>query len=53
MGRTIEFNDVFQDIPVCHRGKTIDRTFEKIVLPISQDEINANPALENQQNLGY
>ena len=53
MGRTIEFNDDFQDIPVSHRGKTIDRTFEKIVLPISQDEINANPALENQQNPGY
>ena len=53
MGRTIEFNDDFQDIPVSHRGKTIDRTFEKIVLPISQDEINANPALESQQNPGY
>ena len=52
MGRTIEFNDDFQDIPVSHRGKTIDRTFEKIVLPISQDEINANPALENKQSPG-
>lgn len=53
MGRTIKFNDDFQDIPVSYRGKTIDRTFEKIVLPISQDEINANSALESQQNPEY
>lgn len=53
MNKTIEFNDDFQDVPVSHRAKTIDRTFEKIVLPISQDEINANPALESQQNKGY
>lgn len=51
--RTIEFNDDFQDVPVSHRDKTIDRTFYKIVLPISQDEINANPALADQQNPGY
>lgn len=53
MNKTIEFNDDFQDVPVSQRAKTIDRTFEKIVLPISQDEINANPALESQQNKGY
>lgn len=51
--RTIEYNDDFQDVPVSHRDKTIDRTFYKIVLPISQDEINANPALADQQNPGY
>ncbi|MCD8092958.1 MAG: RagB/SusD family nutrient uptake outer membrane protein [Bacteroides sp.] len=53
MNKTIEFNDDFQDVPVSHREKTIDRTFGKIVLPISQDEINANPTLKNQQNEGY
>lgn len=53
MNKTIEFNDDFQSVPVSHREKTIDRTFGKIVLPISQDEINANPALKSQQNEGY
>ena len=53
MNKTIEFNDDFQDVPVSHREKTIDRTYGKIVLPISQDEINANPALKSQQNEGY
>ena len=53
MNKTIEFNDDFQSVPVSHREKTIDRTFGKIVLPISQDEINANPALKEQQNEGY
>jgi|AGTN01.3.fsa_nt_gi SusD family. len=51
--KTIEFNDDFQDIPVSNRNKTIDRTFYKIVLPISQDEINANPAIGDQQNSEY
>lgn len=53
LNRTIEFNDDFQNISVSQRDKTIDRTFQKIVLPISQDEINANPALASQQNPGY
>lgn len=53
MNKTIEFNDDFQDVPVSKRTKTIDRTFGKIVLPISQDEINANPALKDQQNTAY
>lgn len=51
--KIIEFNDDFQDIPVSTRNKTIDRTFYKIVLPISQDEINVNPAIGDQQNSGY
>lgn len=51
--KTIEFNDDFQDVPVSTRPKTINRTFGKIVLPISQDEINANPALANEQNPAY
>jgi hypothetical protein len=40
-------------LAVTGREKTIDRTFGKIVLPISQDEINANPALADQQNAAY
>lgn len=49
----ITFNDEFGGITVSHRPKTIDRTFEKVILPIPQDEINANPGLEAQQNPGY
>ncbi len=51
--KTIEFNDDFQGIPVSKREKTINRTFGKIVLPISQDEMNANPALRSEQNEAY
>lgn len=53
LNQTIEFNDDFQDVPISQREKTIDRTFSKIVLPIPQDEINANPAISEQQNPGY
>jgi tetratricopeptide (TPR) repeat protein len=49
----ITFNDEFGGITVSHRSKTIDRTFQKVILPIPQDEINANPGLEPQQNPGY
>ena len=49
----ITFNDEFGGITVPHRTKTIDRTFPKVILPIPQDEINANPGLEAQQNPGY
>lgn len=51
--QTIEYNDDFQNVPVTRRGKTIDRTYYGIVLPISQDELNANPAMAQQQNAGY
>jgi starch-binding outer membrane protein, SusD/RagB family len=51
--KTITYNDNFQDVPVSSRTKSIDRTFGKIVLPISQDEINANAALKDQQNSAY
>ena len=51
--KTIEFNDDFQGVPVSKREKTLDRTFNKIVLPISQSEINANPALADEQNEAY
>lgn len=49
----ITFNDEFGGITVPHRPKTITRSFEKTILPIPQDEINANPGLEAQQNPGY
>jgi starch-binding outer membrane protein, SusD/RagB family len=49
----ITFNDDFGSITVTSRLKTITRTFEKVLLPIPQDEINANPGLQAQQNPGY
>lgn len=51
--QTIVFDDEQNDIPVTKRAKSIDRTFGKIVLPIDQDEINANPAIAGQQNEAY
>lgn len=55
LNRTIEFNDEFISpaVVITHRTKTIDRTFYKIVLPISQEERDANPAIVPQQNTGY
>lgn len=49
----ITYNDDLADVPVAHRDKTIDRNFYKTLLPISQAEINANPAIGDQQNPGY
>lgn len=40
-------------VTIQHREKTIDRTFYRTILPIPEDEINANPALREQQNPGY
>jgi starch-binding outer membrane protein, SusD/RagB family len=53
LNQQITFNDDFGSITVPSRPKTIDRTFQKVILPIPQDEINANPGLEAQQNTGY
>jgi len=50
---SIEYNDDLAGIAVSTRPKTIDRTFGKIVLPIDQSEINANPTLKDQQNEAY
>ncbi len=50
---SITFDDALGSIPTIHREKTIDRTFYKTILPISIDEINANPEIEAQQNPGY
>lgn len=53
LNQSITYNDDFGGVPVSQRPKTIDRTFPKIVLPISQNEINANPGLAAEQNPGY
>ena len=53
LNKTITYNDEFGGITVSARPKSIDRTFSKTLLPISQAEINANPGLEAQQNAGY
>ncbi len=53
LNKSITFNDEFGGITVSARPKTIDRTFPKTILPIPQDEINANPGLKDQQNPGY
>lgn len=53
LNKTIEFNDEFPGLTVPHRPKTIDRSFYKAILPISQAEINANPPIGLQQNPQY
>jgi hypothetical protein len=55
LNRTIEFNDEFitPAVVIIHRDKTITRDFYKIILPISQGELDANPAIASQQNPGY
>lgn len=53
LNKSVTYDDEFGSVPNSHRPKTIDRTFDKIILPISQDEINANPGLQAQQNPGY
>ncbi len=53
LNKTIMFDDAFQGISVPTRESSITRAFYKTILPISQDEINANPPIEAQQNPGY
>lgn len=55
LGWQIELNDelIQPAIAIPHRDKIIDRTFYKTILPIAQDEIDANPAIGEQQNPGY
>lgn len=53
-GEKIEFNDEIMGIDCPHRDKVIDtKSYHKIVLPISTDELNSNPTLRTQQNPGY
>lgn len=53
--KSITFNDefIFPVVEITHREKTIDRTFYKAILPIPDEEINANPPIGAQQNPGY
>ncbi|MES2372120.1 MAG: RagB/SusD family nutrient uptake outer membrane protein [Bacteroidota bacterium] len=53
LNKSITFNDDIIAISVPTRPKTIDRSFYKTLLPISQAEINANPGMQPQQNPGY
>ncbi|MBY5959420.1 RagB/SusD family nutrient uptake outer membrane protein [Membranicola marinus] len=53
LNKSITYNDDLGGIAVTNRDKTIDRSFYKTILPISQSEINANPDIEKQQNPGY
>ena len=53
LNKSITFNDEIIGISVATRPKTIDRTFYKTLLPISQAEINANPGIAAQQNPQY
>ncbi|MDF2187185.1 RagB/SusD family nutrient uptake outer membrane protein [Paraflavitalea sp. CAU 1676] len=53
LNKSITFNDEIIGISVATRPKTIDRTFYKTLLPISQAEINANPGILAQQNPQY
>lgn len=51
----ITFNDdfIYPSVSIPTRDVTIDRTFYKAILPIPQNEIDANPAIAAQQNPGY
>ena len=51
--KSITYNDEFGNLTINTRPKTIDRTFNKTLLPIPQTEINANPGIKAQQNPGY
>ena len=53
--KNIEFNDdfIYPAVIISHREKIINRTFYKTILPIPQNEIDANPKIAEQQNPGY
>lgn len=53
LNKSITFNDELGNISAPMRPKTIDRTFFRTRLPISQTELNANPGLKAQQNPDY
>lgn len=55
VNKSITFNDdfIFPAVQISHRTKTIDRTFYKTILPISKEEMDANPAIKPQQNPSY
>ncbi len=52
LGREITFNDEILGFVSAHRPQTIDtKTFYKVILPIPENELNANPKI--QQNPEY
>ncbi len=53
--KSIEYNDdfIFPAVVITNREKIINRTFFKAILPIPQNEIEANPKIAQQQNPGY
>ncbi|MEG0891602.1 MAG: RagB/SusD family nutrient uptake outer membrane protein [Bacteroidales bacterium] len=55
LNKKIEYNDelIQPSVIISHREKIIDRTFFKCILPISKEEMDANPAISTQQNPGY
>lgn len=53
LNKKITFDDAFGGLNITTRPQTIDRSFEKTILPIPLTEINANPTLKTQQNPGY
>ncbi|MDR1199798.1 MAG: RagB/SusD family nutrient uptake outer membrane protein [Prevotellaceae bacterium] len=57
LNKDITFDDASiesGDVVIPTRDVTINRTtFHKIILPISLGEMNANPAIKDQQNPGY
>lgn len=53
LDQTITFNDDLGGVPISTRPKSIDRSYYKTILPISQEEINANPEIKSQQNPEY
>lgn len=54
-GGTVTFIDGgnFPNVPAGNRSNKVDWNYTRCVLPISVDELNANPALRDQQNPGY
>ncbi len=51
--KTIQFDDFLGNVNLTDRDHTIDRTHYKTILPIFTAELNANPAIAEQQNDGY
>lgn len=51
--KSITYNDEFGNLTIITRTKTIDRSFNRTILPIPLGELNANPPIRAQQNPGY
>jgi starch-binding outer membrane protein, SusD/RagB family len=53
LNKSITFNDEYIGISLASRATTINRSFNKTLLPVPIAEINANPGIKAQQNAGY